>query len=73
MQNKRKQVSCLKQSCKICKFCLKQSQVLRASGGTPLPKLPLCTPPPPRGGLQRQYPYIGYTMQLDTAKISLSV
>ena len=72
MQNKRKQVSCLKQSCKICKFCLKQSQVLRASAAHLYRNCP-CVPPPPRGGLQRQYPYIGYTMQLDTAKISLSV
>ena len=70
MQNERNQVSCLKQSSKISKFCLKQSQVLRASAAHLYRNCP-CVPP--RGGLRRQYPYIGYTMQLDTGKISLSV
>ena len=67
MQNERNQISCLKQSGKISKFCLQQSQVLRASAAHLYRNCP-CVPP--GGGLQRQYPYIGYTMQLDTGKIS---
>lgn len=72
MQNERNQISCLKQSSKISKFCLKQSQVLRLRRHTSTETALEYPPPlPPRGGgTAARYPYIDYTMQLDTGKIS---